>query len=428
MHLKRYAADAFPSEDLPIERKGREKLPPVAVVGSGPSGLACAARLVQMNYPVTVFEAEKVVGGMLALGIPSYRLPRETLKKDIRRLVRAGVKFRTGVRVGTDISLRELREKGFRAVYLAVGAWKETPLRVPGSDRAGVIGSLSFLKAWNTGSFRRNNGVYSMNTGGSAAVITGSRVAVIGGGNAAMDVARTCLRLGAREVNVVYRRSRDAMPAIREEVEEAEREGVRFHFFLSPREVEGPGGTVSGLVCVRMKPGDFDTSGRRRAVPTDETVTLPCDIVISAIGAAPDFSDPNRAHLGWTQSLTLEADPLTLATSLPGVFAGGDLVTGGGTVLDAMADGQRAAVSIDRFLRGEDLRANRYLEPGTRKTVPYPLPDEPAHEPRVPAKRLPVTRRLCSFDEVELGYSAKAAVCEAGRCLRCDRKENDSNG
>jgi len=254
--------------------------------------------------------------------------------------------------------------------------------------------------------------------------LTDRRVAVIGGGNAAIDVARTCLRLGAKEVHVIYRRSREAMPAIPEEVQEAEAEGVKFHFLLIPHTIKGENGSVSGLECCSTRPGEFDDSGRRKAVPTEEKVVFPVEVIITAIGARPEIPEGLK-ELVTTAWGTIKVDPVTLATNIPDVFAGGDFVTGGGTVVDSMAQGEQAAISIDRYLRGEKLSENRFVYSGTRQAVPATdIPSDMSPKGAVAARKLPLQQRRAGFREVELGYDRKQAIEEASRCLRCDRKEN----
>ncbi|MCM8757275.1 MAG: FAD-dependent oxidoreductase, partial [Candidatus Omnitrophica bacterium] len=427
MLLKRFAADYDQTGDLPLVETTREKRPEkIAVIGSGPAGLACASWLLRLGYQVTIFEAEKKLGGMLRLGIPQYRLPRKVLDRDIKRIIKAGLKIKTGVRLGKEITLNDLRTQGFKAFFLGIGAWQEVPLKIPGAELSGVIGSLAFLKAYNCGQIKKTRGIWTFTNGKEKVPITGRSVAVIGGGNAAMDVARTCLRLGANEVHVIYRRSREAMPAIPEEVQEAEKEGVKFHFLLIPTVIRGENGAVKEIECALTQPGEFDETGRRQAVATEKREKFPVELVITAIGGRPEIPPGLKGELALTPWGTIKIDPLTLATSQPGVFAGGDVVTGGGTVINSMADGEKAAISIDRYLRGENLNQNRFVYCGQRHSVPESdLPGElttrvPAEEP----EQLPLRDRLAGFEEVEKGYRKGKAISEASRCLRCDRKEN----
>jgi NADH-quinone oxidoreductase subunit F len=427
MRLKQFAADYAEKYDVPLKTwEGPKHSEKVAVVGSGPAGLSCAYQLVKRGYSVTVFEAEEVIGGMLALGIPEYRLPQKILDRDIRRIIKAGVKIKTGVRIGQDVSVEQLKKQGFKAVFLGMGAWQEKGLSIPGTDLLGVMNSLTFLKHCKTGKVKKIGSVYAVVDGKKPLVLTGKKVAVIGGGNAATDVVRSALRYGAKEVNIVYRRTKDAMPAFSEEIAEAEREGVRIHFLLNPVAIKGKNGKISELECVRMRSGEFDLSGRRKAIQTEERVLLSADVVIVAIGAAPQLSGfgSKKLNVEVTRTGTLKVDPVTLATNIPGIFAGGDAVTGGATVVEAVADGERAAVSIARFFKGEDMAHNRFVIRGVRQEVTY---SEPTAEVKVrfrpePA-RLPDHRRIRTFEEVERCYSKKKACEEADRCLRCDRKE-----
>lgn len=431
MRLKQFAADyAYKYRVRLNSWDGKRREEKIAVVGSGPAGLSCGYQLVKRGYRVTMFESERHLGGMLALGIPEYRLPKGILRRDIKRILDAGVRVKTGVQVGRDISLTDLKKQGFRAVFLGIGAWKEKRLAVPGAELEGVIDSLSFLKSCNTGKVQKIRGVYTLLRGRQRIEITGKKFVVIGGGNAATDVVRTALRLGAEEVNIVYRRTRDAMPAFPEEIEQAQKEGVRIRFLLNPVEIRGNNGRVSSVVCNRMSQGEFDMSGRKKAVATDETVVIPADIVIMAIGAEPAFAElvSKDTPLEVSRAGTLRVDPVTLATSVSGIFAGGDAVNGGATVVEALADGERAAVSIDRFLNGEDMARDRFVIRGVRQEVPYL---EPSGEAKVrfrpePA-RLAEAKRIRSFHEVEKCYSRKKAMAEADRCLRCDRKEAEVN-
>ncbi|MFH1074768.1 MAG: FAD-dependent oxidoreductase [Candidatus Firestonebacteria bacterium] len=427
MMLKRFAAD-YTAADKNIKvksYKGKTLKESVAVIGSGPAGLSCAYHLAKRGYQVTIYEAEKVAGGMLRIGIPEYRLPKNTVERDINRIKAAGVKIKTGVAFGKDISLKELKTKGFKAVFLAIGAWKEIPLKIKGTELPGFMGSLSFLKSYNTGKIKKINGACSIILDKNhTALVTGQRVAVVGGGNAAMDVARTCLRLGASEVNIVYRRDRAAMPAIPEEVFECEKEGVKFHFLLIPNAIKGKGGKITELECLQTKAGDFDASGRRRPVATEEKFNLPVDIVISAIGGKPSGAELLKDDLALTERGTLSADSRVFTTNIKGVFAGGDVVTGGGTVIESVADGEKAAISIDRYLKGEDMFKDRYVIKGERKTVEYIDPSKDIKEKcRIKHEQLSMEKRLQAFMEVDLGYEKSQALEEADRCLRCDKKE-----
>ena len=400
--IKRFVAD--------YARKNRIVLPvvlekkrnaSVAVVGSGPAGLTCAYYLARFGYDVTVFEALPVAGGMLAAGIPAYRLPREALEYDLAQIRAMGVRIQCNTALGRDVTLSELREK-FDAVFLGIGAWKSVPLGVPGEELKGVVPALEFLKAINLGQD----------------VPRPKRAVVVGGGNAAMDAARTLLRLGA-EVHVAYRRTRGEMPAIPEEIEDAEKEGVIFHFLVAPLEIVGENGSVRGIRFQRMRLGEFDRSGRRRPVPIEGAeLFLECDLVISAVGQKPDLS-------GIAEGLALDAwgniavDRYTLATSLEGVFAGGDAVGQEATVVHAMALGKKAAYSIHDYLRRK-LQEEEELV--VRPERPRILEEPPVVQeiPRVHPPEVPVAERVKGFAEVKLTLDEDDVRREAGRCLRCD--------
>jgi heterodisulfide reductase subunit A-like polyferredoxin len=381
----------------PIPKIHEEK---IAIVGSGPTGLAAAYALVKKGYPVTVFESLHEVGGMLRVGIPEYRLPKNLLEIEIKRIRDLGTEIQTGTVIGKDLTIEQLQQKGYKAILIAVGAQESWKLGIEGEDLKGVIHTLDFLKDVNLGK----------------KVELGERVAVIGGGNVAVDAARTALRLGAKKVGILYRRSRAEMPAFSAEAKEAENEGIEFQFLVAPKRILGENGKVTALECVRMELGEPDESGRRRPIPVKGSeFVINLDAVIPAIGEAPDVSFlPAGAKV--TGRKTIECDPLTLETSLLGIFAGGDVVSGPATVVDAIAAGKRAAVSIDRYLRGEDLKVGREEE--------IKLAEEVSKEGvekkyRQVMPLLPVEKRVGSFEEVETGFTEEMALQEAQRCLSC---------
>jgi heterodisulfide reductase subunit A-like polyferredoxin len=381
----------------PIQKKYEEK---IAVIGSGPAGLVAAYELVKKGYPVTILESQNEVGGMLKMGIPEYRLPKDLLELEVNRLRDAGIEIHTGITVGKDVTMEQLGEQGYKAILIAVGAQKSRGLGVEGEDLKGVIHALDLLRDVNAGK----------------KVELGSKVAVIGGGNVAVDAARSALRSGAEKVSVLYRRSREEMPAFSAEVEEAEREGVEFQFLVAPKRILGENGKVTAVECIRMELGEPDESGRRRPIPVEGSeFTLNFDTVIPAIGEAPDVSFlPEGGKV--TKRKTVECDPLTLETSLPGIFACGDVVSGPATVVDAIAAGKRAAVSIDRYLRGQDLKAGREKEV---KLVEEVSKEGVEKRPRQIMPRLPVEKRVGGFEEVETGFTEEMALREAERCLNC---------
>lgn len=399
--LKRFITEkCFDSyfEDLIYPTQSRDER--IAIIGSGPAGLTAAWKLASLGYKVTVFEALPSVGGMLRCGIPSYRLPRNVLNMDVEYIVKLGVEIKTGVALGRDFTLDDLWKDGYNAVLLAIGAQKGVRLRVEGADLEGVWDALEFLRRVNLGE----------------EVSIGEKVAVIGGGNVAVDAARCALRLGAREVYILYRRSREEMPAYRHEVEEAEKEGVKIQFLTSPLKMLGENGKVKGIECIRMRLGELDESGRRRPIPIPgSNFLIEADTVIQAVGQRLDTSLLPEG-LEYTENGTIKVDPVTLETSLPGVFACGDAVSGPSTVIDAVAMGKEAAESIDRYLRGVDLRENREFKFKVVEEVPK---EDVEHIPRLSMPKLPVEKRIRNFSEVELGFTEDMAIREAERCLSC---------
>jgi heterodisulfide reductase subunit A2 len=397
--LKRFAYDAGIAEDnpqpLPVLWDER-----VAVVGAGPAGMTTAFELARKGYQVTVLDALPVPGGMLAAGIPEYRLPRAVLNHEIDYICKLGVEIRLNTPVGRDggPSLDDLRCE-YSAVFLAVGAHGSSRLKVPGEDLPGVFQAVPFLRHLNIGH----------------SVEIGKRVAVIGGGNSAIDAARCALRLGS-QVIILYRRSRTEMPAAAYEVDAAEAEGVALNFLVAPVRVLEKDGCVSGVECIRMDLGEPDASGRRRPVPIEGSeFIVEVDSVIAAIGQSVE-SEGIGVETKWDR---LVVDPVTLETSVPGVFAGGDAVLGAASVVEAVGAGIEAAESIHRYLRQMDLSTNR------RTSWPKPMEIKvtPANvvlrADRVKMEELPVADRISGFDEVERGYSPEQAMEEARRCLDC---------
>ncbi|HEX9015548.1 MAG TPA: FAD-dependent oxidoreductase, partial [Chloroflexota bacterium] len=332
-HLKRFVGD---------QMRGEKPAPPsikldkkVAIVGGGPAGLTAARALATRGYQVTVFEALHVLGGMLAVGIPQYRLPKSVLKDEIESVLALGIEVKTGMALGKDFTLDSLKSKGFAAIFVAIGAHQTMKLGIPGEHAEGLIEGVRFLRESNLGRPPK---------------LAGKRIGVIGGGNVAMDAARVATRLGAAEVHVIYRRTRDEMPADEEEIRDAGEEGVQFHFLTAPREILHSDGRVWGVRCTRMVLSEFDTTGRRRPVELrDSDFVIDVDVVIPAIGQAMDSAVLGSNGLDLTSRGTVVVDPHTGETNLDGVFAGGDAVTGPWTVIGAIAAGNRTAAAIDRY-------------------------------------------------------------------------------
>jgi len=405
-YIKRFIGDLelkIPAGQVPPVKTREEK---VAIVGAGPAGLTAAHDLAMMGYHVGVFEAAPVLGGMMRFGIPAFRLSREILDREIYDIVELGVRVWRNVAIGRDLTLGDLFDRGYEAIFLAVGAQKGRSLGVPGEDLEGVCQAVDYLRDLNLGKECR----------------LGRKVVVIGGGNAALDTARSALRLGAREVTIMYRRSRIEMPAEPKwEIDETEREGVKLTYLVTPTRFLGRDGRLTAMECVRMELGAPDESGRRRPIPiAGSEFTVDVDNVFMAIGQMVDMSviaggvDTERS-LEMTPRGTVKVDPVTLCTNVDGVFCGGDAVVGGGTVIEAIAAGKEAAISIDRYIQGGDLRAGR--------GEPEPVAELPAERieprPHVPMRFLPIDERVDDFREVELGYTEEMAIEEAKRCLSC---------
>lgn len=375
-----------------------EKLPPsgqrIAIVGSGPGGLTAAYYLAKLGHSPVVFEAEDAAGGLLRYGIPSYRLPRQALNLEIDLIRAHGVDIRLNTPV---LSPKQLFQDGFAAVLLAVGAWQPVTMGIPGEDSPLVVDGLSFLKAVNAGSHPAMNG---------------KRVLVVGGGNTAIDAARSARRLGA-EVTLLYRRRREDMPASDEEIEDALEEGVEIICHTAPIRVQG-----NEVTCLKMTEGPADAGGRPTPIPQEGSeYILSAGLVVVAIGQRGAAA---KLAVDETGGGRVKADPETLATSIPGLFAAGDAVTGPSSIIDAIAQGRRAAAAIDRFLGGNG-NIDRDT-PATEGDEPETLPRGVARAGR---KKAPPLERLRSFDQVEQVYDQAAAIGEAKRCLSCDLRDYD---
>lgn len=401
--IKRFVADLDLNADTRYVPEIRDKKEDkVAIVGSGPAGLTCAYYLAQEGYQVTIFEKAPVLGGMLTTGIPSYRLPRDVVEAEIQVIRDMGVTVKTGVEVGKDITIAQLRQEGYKAFFIAIGTQEGKRLGIEGENLDGVYRGLDYLRQVNLGE----------------PVTLGKRVAVIGGGNVAVDAARSARRLGASWVGMACLESRETMPAQDLEVREAAEEGILINALTQPVRFSGENGRVKAIEYTRIHPTEPDEYGRwsTQPIPGSE-FTVEVDAVITALGQEADWCclTPECACT-LTEWGTMNVDPLTLQSDDPDIFAGGDAIRRPGTVIEAIADGKQAAISIDRYIRGLDLRQDRDKE--------WIAVTEPQKEKYDPAKRAQMPRlepkvRLKSFDEVQQGFTEEMAVQEAQRCISC---------
>jgi len=402
-YLHRFLADRDLEAETPfVPQKAAERTEKVAIIGAGPAGLTCAYFLAIEGYHVTVFEKLPVLGGMLTVGIPSYRLPREIIEKEIQPIRDMGVQFKTGVEIGKDITVSQLRADGFKAFFIAIGSHECKVLGIEGEDLKGVYPGIEFLREVNLGN----------------RIHLGDRVAVIGGGNVAMDSVRTALRTGSKKPFVVYRRSFEEMPANKVEIEECREEGIEIMTLTNPVRIISEKGKVKALECIKMELGAPDESGRRRPVPVKGSeFTIEVDAVIPAIGQESDWAcltDECACTLSdWG---TINVDPVTRQTDDPDIFSGGDAVTGPATVVEAVAAGKEAAISINRFIRGEDLKIGREKEWEGVDDMPL---DGIAVKYGNPMPSLSADERTTNFNEVQLGFDEAASQNESQRCLSC---------
>ena len=408
-YLKGFAAERAMSEGTyrnPIKApdNGRK----VVIIGAGPAGLTAAYFLALKGYRVTIIEALPVAGGMMMVGIPRYRLPREVIDREVAMIAGLGVEIRLNTRLGADVTIDQLRAEGFEAFLIAIGAHGSLQLMIPGEDdNPQVINAVGFLRRVALGDRRS----------------PGRRVAVVGGGNVAIDAARTCVRLGCEQVLLVYRRSRSEMPAHVEEIHQAEEEGVTLRFLTVPKEVVGADGKVSGLLCLRAELGKPDERGRRRPVPVEGSDhLLEVDAVIPAIGQTVETDDlAPLGELKWSKRQTIMTNNITMETSVAGFFSAGDAVSGPATVVEAIGGGKRAAEALDRHLRGIPQPEMPPVPVRRRRLecIEVPAPTKMVlKRPEMPF--LNTDRRRITFQQVELGYAENAVREEARRCLRCD--------
>ena len=410
--LKRFVADYEVASGLmPALAKAGDRKQKVAVIGAGPAGLAASYNLALKGYQITIYDELPSPGGMTVVGIPSYRLPREIINREVEIIQRLGVKFQLNTRIGKDITLDNLFKEGFEAIFIATGAHISRKLGIKAEDSQYAVDGVEFLHNVNAGKKPEPKG----------------KVAIIGGGNVAMDCTRTCLRLGFKEVTIIYRRSRDEMPGRKEEIEEAEKEGAKITFLAAPVGILTRGGKVVGVNCTRMKLGEPDASGRRRPIPIPGSeFKIETDMIISAIGEQPDLTFlAEEKEIRTTQRGTIEIDPSSGQTSRSGVFSGGDCATGPATIIEAIASGNRAARSIDQYLRtGHITRTDdQLMEEVSRRVNLLSQRDGGliAKTPRHLPELLPIPSRLQNFDEVEKTLTTEAALTEAERCLHCYR-------
>ena len=414
--VKRFIADHDMHEETRFVPKmvnqiGRPYTEKIAVIGAGPAGMSCAYYLAQKGYPVTVFDRNPVPGGMLTLGIPSFRLEKDVLNAEIDILKEMGVEFRCGVEVGKDVTIQQLRGEGYKGFYLAIGAQKSAKLHIPGEELEGVLGGVDFLREVNLGNKPD----------------IGRRCAVIGGGNVAMDVCRSAVRLGAEETYVFYRRSEAEMPADPEEVREAMEEGVKFRFLSAPVEIIGADGRVSAIKIEKMELGEPDERGRRKPVGTGEFEIVEIDSVIGAVGQTVDWGTLDVGALKTTKKNTAEADSLTYQTAQPDIFVGGDCYTGPKFAIDAIAAGKEAAISLHRYVHpgqtltaGRDRREYRALDKEHAMIGIGGFDREHRQTPGYNAAKAK------TFADARVTFTEEQVRKECARCLGCGATKVDS--
>lgn len=415
-HLKRFVADdnVEKNKEVSFDQVPSEKTGKVAVIGAGPSGLACAYHLALMGHRVTVYDRLGEPGGMAAMGIPDYRLPRDILGFEVDQIQKMGVTIKYDTMVGKDVKLPDI-EKESDAVFIAIGAQSSTTMGLEGEDKGyrGFIPGVEYLLNINMG---------------IDPYPEGKKVVVVGGGNVAIDCVRSSYRIGKDDVNLVYRRTKKEMPADHVEIEDAEEEGVKFHYLTNPTKILTKKGKVIGAECIRMELGEPDESGRRRPVPVEGSeFVIDCDILVPAIGQAIDLTLlDGEEGVKTTRRKTLVVDEFTMQTSNPKIFSAGDCVTGPSTLIRACAGGRKAAINIDRFINGKTLETSRedYFDKLFEEVRVFDPTEEIGFlggRKRLHLKMLSPDERKQTFEEVEEGYTSPEAMGEADRCLRCYR-------
>ena len=407
--VKRFIADHDLNEEtryIPkmLNQIGRPYPQKIAVIGAGPAGISCAYYLAEKGYPVTVFDRNPVPGGMLTLGIPNFRLEKDVLNAEIDILKEMGVEFKCGVEVGKDVTIQQLREEGYKGFYVAIGAQKSAPLGIPGEELKGVYGGVDFLR--------------EVNLGKKPAI--GKKCAVIGGGNVAMDVCRAAIRLTAKDTYILYRRTREEMPADPEEIAEAMEEGVQFRFLNAPAEIIGKNGKVAAIKVEIMELGEPDEKGRRKPVGTGKFETLEVDSVIGAIGQRVDWGSLDVGEMQFTKKNTAVCDPLTYQSGQPDIFVGGDCVTGPKFAIDAIAAGKEAAISLHRAVHegqtltmGRDRREYHMLD---KNNVMIGVGGFDSEHRQVPGYN---KAKAKTFQDARMTFTEEQVKKECARCLGC---------
>jgi len=410
--IKRFLTDYAMENKLdgmPVPKAAKDEK--VAVIGSGPAGLTCAYYLALEGYKVTIFEKLPVAGGMLAVAIPEYRLPKALLKYEIGNILSLGIELKLNTEVGKDISFSDIKSQ-FKAIFIAAGAQKGLKLGIPGEELPGVIDAVELLRNINLG---KKPGI-------------GEKAAVIGGGNAAIDAVRTLNRLGVK-VKLLYRRTKNEMPAWQEEIDEAIREGIDIEYLVAPVRAIAENGRIKKLECIRMELGDIDKSGRRRPVPKEGSeFMIEIDTLVPAISQEPDigFIPNENGKINISKWNTILVNEETYYTGSDGIFAGGDVVLGPKTVTEAMSHGKVAAEMIDKYIKGEELtRKYSVTKPAADVAIIEMTEEEIESLERFDIPMLETDQRTGNFIETELGFSMLQAVCEEIHCLRCDKEEKE---